>query len=529
MSRRGLACAADAALAAAPATAPAAAIGLPDTRPAAHTRRQALARMGALVLGLGAAQIAWGARIIAVRIWPAADYTRVTIESDVALTARHVVAEDGPLRLVVDIEGLELDAELRELVSQVRPDDPYIAAVRVAQHQPRVVRLVLDLKQRIAPQQFAVPPVQPYRHRLVLDLLPVVERDPLLELIREKEAAERKASQAVDDALGDFIQQLDRPAGTAAPSQGPTAPGPALGASVGSAAGTALTAPGSAPALPSPARPGAAPGVPAATPAASGAAPAQAPAAQSSRPLSASTLAGLDRLVIVALDPGHGGEDPGAIGPSGLREKDVVLRIALQLREHLHAQRGVRVLMTRDGDYFVPLGERVRKALRVQADLFVSIHADAFMRPQARGASVFALSTSGATSTAARWMADRENAADLVGGVNIAVRDADIMRAMLDMGTTAQIRDSLRAGDEVLSRLGRVGRLHKPRVEQAGFAVLKAPTIPSILVETAFISNPDEETLLRDPAWQARLVDALADGIRRYFLKNPPLARQRRA
>jgi N-acetylmuramoyl-L-alanine amidase len=501
--------------ASAPAARPADCIDLPDTRPAARNRRQALARMGALVLGLGAAQIAWGARIIAVRVWPAADYTRVTIESDVALAARHFLAEEGPQRLVVDIDGLELDAALRELVSQVRPDDPYIAAVRVAQHQPRVVRLVLDLKQRIVPQQFAVPPVEPYRHRLVLDLLPVVERDPLLELIREKEAAERKAARAVDDALGDFIQRLERPVSPAA-SAGATPQAPAAPA----ATGPAPAGPG---ALPAP-LPGNAPAAPPAAPPT----PSQTPAPQSGRAPSAATLAGLDRLVIVALDPGHGGEDPGAIGPTGLREKDVVLGIALQLREHLHALRGVRVMMTRDGDYFVPLGERVRKALRVQADLFVSIHADAFLRREARGASVFALSTTGATSTAARWMADRENAADVVGGVNIAVRDADLMRAMLDMGTTAQIRDSLRVGEEVLGRLARVGRLHKPRVEQAGFAVLKAPTIPSILVETAFISNPDEENLLRDPAWQARLVDALAEGIRRYFVRNPPLARHRR-
>jgi len=465
-------------------------------------RRQALARTGAAVCGFGLVQIAWGARIIAVRVWPAADYTRVTIESDVALTARHVVVDDGVWRLVVDIDGLELDAALRDLVAQVRPDDPYIAAVRVVQPQPRLVRLVLDLKQRVAPQQFSVPPVEPYRHRLVLDLLPQVERDPLLELIREKEAAERKASRAVEDTLGDFIQRLEQPTTPAAPAAPAIAPAPAAPA-------TPVPPPG----LPGASAPGSA---------------LQTPAPAADRPPSAAALAGLDRLIIVALDPGHGGEDPGAIGPGGLREKDVVLRIALQLRDHLNAQRGVRAMLTRDGDYFVPLGERVRKAIRVQADLFVSIHADAFMRPEARGASVFALSTTGATSTAARWMADRENAADLVGGVNLAVREADVMRAMLDMGTTAQIRDSLRAGHEVLDRLGRVGRLHKPRVEQAGFAVLKAPTIPSILVETAFISNPDEEALLRDAAWQTRLVDALADGIRRYFMRNPPLADRRR-
>ncbi|MBQ1763719.1 MAG: N-acetylmuramoyl-L-alanine amidase, partial [Aquincola sp.] len=235
----------------------------------------------------------------------------------------------------------------------------------------------------------------------------------------------------------------------------------------------------------------------------------------------------IDRLVIVALDPGHGGEDPGAIGPSGLREKDVVLQVALQLRERINAMPGMRAFMTRDADFFVPLAERVQKARRVQADLFVSIHADAFITPQARGASVFALSQGGATSTAARWMANRENAADVVGGVNLKSADAQVLRAMLDMSTHAQIKDSLRVGGEVLGELDRVGKLHKAKVEQAGFAVLKAPAIPSILVETAFISNPEEEDKLRSADYQRQLVKALATGIQRYFAKNPPLARNR--
>jgi N-acetylmuramoyl-L-alanine amidase len=236
----------------------------------------------------------------------------------------------------------------------------------------------------------------------------------------------------------------------------------------------------------------------------------------------------VERLVIVALDPGHGGEDPGAVGPTGLREKDVVLALGLALRERLNALPGMRVMMTRDADFFVPLQERVRKARRVQADLFVSLHADAFFRPEARGASVFVLSNKGASSSAARWMAARENAADAVGGVNVArVNDAQVLRAMLDMSTTAQIKDSLRLGSEVLTNIGRVGRLHRGQVEQAGFAVLKAPDVPSILVETAFISNPEEEDKLRDGAYRERLVEALARGIRRYFARNPPLARQR--
>ncbi|HEX7686954.1 MAG TPA: N-acetylmuramoyl-L-alanine amidase, partial [Burkholderiaceae bacterium] len=241
------------------------------------------------------------------------------------------------------------------------------------------------------------------------------------------------------------------------------------------------------------------------------------------QPLTPEEKRKVDRLLVIAIDPGHGGEDPGATGPTGLREKDVVLAIATQLRDRLNAKPGVRVLMTRDSDFFVPLGERVRKAERVQADLFVSIHADAFLTPQARGASVFALSEGGATSAAARWMANRENHADAVGGVNVKSKDSQVMRTLLDMSTAAQIKDSLVLGNEVLSRIGKVGKLHRGQVEQASFAVLKAPSIPSILVETAFISNPQEEDKLRDPGYRRQLVEALYTGIDRYFAKNPPI------
>ena len=453
-----------------------------------NARRAALQRMGALVLSFGAMHRAWGAAIVGVRVWPAEDYTRVTIESDQALNARHQLLQNPP-RLLVDIDGLTLDPALRELVGKVRPDDPYIAGVRVGQNAPRVVRLVLDLKQPVAPQQFALEPVAAYRYRLVFDLYPTHEADPLLALVREKEAADQRAAQSVRDALGELIARVDRPAALPAPAPQP----PALPAA------PAASAPMQTKAPPPPPEP---------------------PSAEEQRRI--------DRLIIVALDPGHGGEDPGAVGPGGTREKDVVLQIALQLRDQLNALPNVRVMMTRDADFFVPLHERVRKARRVQADLFVSIHADAFMRPEARGASVFALSDSGASSAAARWMAQRENAADLVGGINVAAtQDQQVMRAMLDMSTTAQIKDSLKLGNEVLAPLGRVGQLHKRKVEQAGFAVLKAPDVPSILVETAFISNPEEEQRLRDPAYQAQLVEALTIGIRRYFAKNPPLARNR--
>ena len=431
-------------------------------------RRIALQRMGTLVLLLGARELAFGASIVAVRVWPAADYTRVTIESDTPLAEKHFLATN-PQRLVIDIEGIELSPELRELVGRVRSDDPFIAGVRVGQNLPRVVRLVIDLKQAVAPQLFTLEPVAAYQHRMVFDLYPTEERDPLLALIRDKEQSDR-AAQAVQDALGEFIGKLGKP-------PAPTPPSPA-------------------------------------------------PAA-SARPPSAVAQGKVDRLIVVALDPGHGGEDPGAIGPSGLREKDVVLAIALQLRDRINARPGMRAMLTRDADFFVPLHDRVRKARRVQADLFISIHADAFFKPEARGASVFALSDRGASSSAARWIANKENAADLVGGVNIKSPHADVVRTLLDMSTTAQIKDSLKVAGEVLGQIGRVGRLHKAQVEQAGFAVLKAPDIPSILVETAFISNPGEEAKLRDPGYQEKLVDALMTGVTRYFARNPPLARTR--
>ena len=447
-------------------------------------RRQLLMRGGSLVLLLTARDIAFGATIVAVRVWPAEDYTRVTIESDALLAARHFVT-GNPQRLVIDVEGLELSPALRELVGKVKSDDPYIQGVRVGQNLPRVVRLVFDLKQAITPQVFTLEPVAAYQHRLVFDLHPVHERDPLLALIQEKAAADQAAEAAtpseraasdVNDALGEFIGRMGqpRPSAPPAPPAGPPAPPPMAAASVPERA-----------------------------------------------------IRATERLIVVALDPGHGGEDPGAIGPSGLKEKDVVLQVAQRLRERINALPRMRAMMTRDADFFVPLHERVRKARRVQADLFISIHADAFLNPNARGASVFALSQSGASSAAARWMAQKENAADLVGGVNVKVKDASVTRALLDMSTTAQIKDSLKLGSEVLSHIGKVGRLHKAQVEQAGFAVLKAPDIPSILVETAFISNPGEEAKLRSAEYQEQLVNALVSGITRYFAKNPPLARNR--
>ncbi|NNU42453.1 N-acetylmuramoyl-L-alanine amidase [Ramlibacter montanisoli] len=436
-------------------------------------KRRNILQAGSVVLLLGAHQIARGATIVAVRLWPAPEYTRLTIESDGLLTSKLV---HSPQRLALDIEGIALDPTLRELVAKVRADDPYIAGIRVMQHAANTVRLQVDLKQSTLPQLFNLPPVAAYKHRLVVDFFPPKAADPLAALIAERlkekdrplVTAPEPPSQVTNDPLGELIaQQTQRTT--------------------------------------------------------------RVQASEVARP--ALSMAKTDRLIIVALDPGHGGEDPGAVGPGGTREKDVVLRIAHMLRERINATsvKGspMRAFLTRDADFFVPLHVRVDKARRVQADLFVSIHADAWMTPTARGASVFALSQNGASSTAARWMADKENKADLIGGLNIKTHDMHVKRALLDMSTTAQINDSLKLGSALLGEIGNVGRLHKAQVEQAGFAVLKAPDIPSVLVETAFISNPEEEAKLRSGDYQEQLADALMRGIERYFAKNPPLARSR--
>ena len=448
------------------------------------SRRQLL-QGGSLVLLLGAQHIARGAEILAVRVWPSKDYTRLTIESDREIKARQLLIADPP-RVAIDIDGMDLLPALRELVAKVRPDDPNIAGIRVGQNAPGVVRLVIDLKQAVQPQVFSLAPVAPYQHRLVFDLYPQKPMDPLEALIAER----LKDTQAAAPAAALPVSPVPSPAAQNLPAQ--TDPLGELIAGAGRRAEAGpLTAAQAAPALP------------------------------------ADKAAKTDRLVIVALDPGHGGEDPGAIGPGGTREKDVVLQIAMLLRERINKQPNMRAYLTREADFFVPLHVRVQKARRVQADLFISIHADAFFSDRPQGASVFALSDRGASSSSARWLANKENAADKVGGLNVKAKDAQVLKAMLDMSTTAQISDSLKLGGAMLGEIGSIGKLHKPRVEQAGFAVLKAPDIPSVLVETAFISNPDEEVRLRNPAYQAQLSDALMRGILRYFAKNPPLARNR--
>ena len=225
---------------------------------------------------------------------------------------------------------------------------------------------------------------------------------------------------------------------------------------------------------------------------------------------------------MIAIDAGHGGEDPGARGPRGTREKTVVLQIAKRLERLVDREPGFRAVMIREGDYFMPLRKRASKAHEHRADLFVSIHADAFHDRRARGSSVYVLSQRGATSEMARILAETENAADLIGGVSLNDKDDLLKTVLLDLSQTASIEASMEVGENVLGHLRRLGKVHKRRVQQAGFVVLKSPDIPSILVETAFISNPGEERQLRNGKHQQNLATAILKGIKSYFRNNPP-------
>ena len=417
-----------------------------------------------------------GVKLIGVRIWPSEDYTRITLESDQALPISHQLLA-GPDRLVVDIDGLELNPTLKDLVAKVKPNDPYVAQIRVGQFQPTVVRLVFDLKESVKPQLFTLDPVAEYQYRLVFDLYPTNPPDPLMQLV--KESAKKK--KLLLEAQG---KKDDDPIAAFAKSESLTQAKSEQGAKPKIMPGKANDPSGFQQRIP------------------------------------------FKRLITIALDPGHGGEDPGAIGARGSYEKNIVLSIAKRLKSKIDQEDSMRPFLTREGDYFVPLHRRVSKAQQVEADLFVSIHADAFIQPHAKGASVFTLSQQGATSSAARWMANKENASDLIGGINIKVKDKQVAHLLLDMSTTAQINDSLRVGSSVLRNIGDFAPLHKNKVEQAGFAVLKAPDIPSILIETAFISNPQEEKRLNDEGYQERIAEAILAGIKDYFSKNPPVARR---
>ncbi|WP_072767853.1 N-acetylmuramoyl-L-alanine amidase [Nitrosospira sp. Nsp11] len=394
-------------------------------------------------------------KVSSVRIWPAPEYTRLTLESPLPIRYSLSIVKN-PDRVAIDLEQVVLTPELEKLADRIDATDPYIQAVRIGRFKPGILRLVLDLKTQAVPQAFVLKPVGDYGHRLVLDIYPVVPPDPLMALLNENTTA---------------TLQSDANPGTNINSKAETR--------------SARTS-----------------------------------ASKKHKPE-------MIRLITVAIDPGHGGEDPGAISQRGTHEKNITLAIAKKLKAKIDKEPNMRAALTREGDYFISLPMRLVKARQLNADLFVSVHADAFIKPHARGSSVFALSERGATSAAARWLAKKENDADLIGGVNLDIKDPYLKQTLLDLSQTATINDSLKLGREVLSEIGDINHLHKSSVEQAGFAVLKSPDIPSILVETAFISNPDEEKKLKDTAYQDKLADAILAGIKRYFANNPPLSRSR--
>ena len=427
-----------------------------------NTRRSFLEGAGgALLLSFVPWSPAYGAQVVDVRAWPAEEYTRITIEHDAPMKFKYFVLRNSdPVRLAVDIDGLLLTDKLKQIIQKVKPNDPYISRIRVGQNRPNVVRISIDFKTDVDPQ--------------------VAEG--------QKRMEENRADSGEEvDQLGQILAGIadgtlapmrpdEEPKGTSKPSQTKPAKKPE----------TQL-----AQTKPSKTKPTRSPRV---------------------------------RTLVIMIDPGHGGEDPGAIGRRHrTREKDVVLAIARILRQELNEIEGVKAMLTRDGDYFVPLQRRVQKARAAKADFFVSIHADAWVKPTARGSSLYVLNTRGQVSTANRWLARKQNDADLIGGVNLSNKDKQIARILMDMSMTSQVSDSMVYGARILNELSRINQLHRGKVEQANFAVLKAPDIPSVLVETAFLSHPEEEKKLRTRAFQRKLAYAIGNGILKGFGHKPRL------
>ncbi|BBP04037.1 N-acetylmuramoyl-L-alanine amidase [Sulfuriferula plumbiphila] len=402
--------------------------------------------------------LGWAANAVdAVRYWPSADYSRLTLESSRPISYK-LFTLSNPERLVIDLEDVEPSPALQDLAGKIGADDPWIAGLRAGVNRPGVMRLVLDLRGEVKPNVFSLKPAGEYGNRLVLDVYPANAQLPGANSSPAEPLAEAPVRPGISAPANDSRKE-EKSAGT-----------------------------------------------------------------RDKKPQFQIT-----RLITVMIDPGHGGIDPGAHGANGTNEKDVTLAIAKRVKARIDAIPNMRAVLTRNGDYFIPLGERVDKARQINADLFVSIHADAFVNRDARGSSVFTLSEHGATSAAARWLAKNENDADLVGGVNVGVKDKNLARTLIDLSQTATNDDSRRLGRAVLTELSDINHLHRGRVEQAGFAVLKAPDIPSILVETAFISNPEEERRLTDDAYQDKMATAIVDGIQRFFATNPATIRAKLA
>ena len=431
--------------------------------------------------------------ITAARVWPAQDYTRIAFEAPLPIKHQLLILKN-PHRLVLDIEDVDLNLTLKTLSDRILSSDPYIKQIRIGMFKPNVLRIAIDLKAEVSPNVFALAPAGDYKHRLVVDIYP--DKDPIMAMLEK-----RDNEMAVDETQNQGARPVVEPLPPSTSTQE-------------SATGNLpnIEATQDTPIEPLPDQHTTEP-LP--TP--------QEVATNESKAIKPEINKKKERVITIAIDAGHGGEDPGARGATGTHEKEITLQIAKKLKEKIDAEDSMRGVLIRDGDYFIPLQGRVLKARKLKADLFISIHADSFTNPAARGSSVFALSERGATSASARYLAKKENESDLIGGVSLGGKDPELARTLLDLSQAATINDSIKLGKHVLTNIGQINKLHKNHVEQAGFAVLKSPDIPSILVETAFISNPEEERKLNDSAYQDKLVDSILSGVKKYFASNPAL------
>lgn len=431
--------------------------------------------------------------ITAARVWPAQDYTRIAFEAPLPIKHQLLILKN-PHRLVLDIEDVDLNPILKTLSDRILSSDPYIKQIRVAMFKPGVMRIVIDLKAEVSPNVFALTPAGDYKHRLVVDIYP--DKDPIMAML-EKHEARGSADTAPKDTTKPVIEPLPSTSSATEsdgelPSIEPTPDTPIEPLPDNPPEATLPTEPTTV-------------------------------ATADTKPKANAEVKKKGRVITIAIDAGHGGEDPGARGASGTHEKDITLMIAKKLKERFDAEENLQGVLVRDGDYFIPLQGRVLKARKLKADLFISIHADSFTNPAARGSSVFALSERGATSASARYLAKKENESDLIGGVSLGGKDPELAKTLLDLSQTATINDSIKLGKAVLLKIGEINKLHKSHVEQAGFAVLKSPDTPSILVETAFISNPEEERKLKEDDYQNKLVDSILSGVKKYLAANPAL------
>lgn len=477
------------------------------------------------IIGIGFISTAQAVNIVtAARVWPAQDYTRITLESNQPFVYKMSVIQN-PDRVVMDIENIDLNQVVKSLSDKILASDPYIKQVRVAKFQQGIVRIVVDLKTEAKPNAFTLTPTGEYKHRLVLDVYPLI--DPLMAMLAERDATSNTASVSLQESQSQTNVAIDST--TSNPPQIIVEQPPKTVTPVPTTSNEEIKSTKAIKSIET------TKSIETASekPEIKNQETAQNTTQDSTQSKNKkSSFSNLDvnkvgRQIVIAIDAGHGGEDPGARGANGSREKDVTLMIAKKLKEQIDNEPNMRGVLTRDSDYFIPLHGRVVKARNLQADLFVSIHADAFTNPAARGSSVFALSERGATSASARYLAKKENESDLIGGVSLDDKDPILARTLLDLSQTATINDSLKLGKVVLGQIGGINTLHAKRVEQASFAVLKSPDIPSILIETAFISNPEEERRLNDDAYQDKLVSSILTGIKKYFSTNPALAKTR--